>query len=187
MINVQLSRLCNTATSVDMNQWNIIKLTVVVVQSPSCVWLFVTPWTAARQTSLSLTISWSLPKFLSIALVMLFKHLILWCPLLICPQSFPGSGTYPVSQLFTSIDQTTGSSASASVLPMSIQGWFPLRLTGVISLLSKGLSGVFSSTTIQRHQFSGTLPTLWFLSHNHTWPWEDHSLDYMDLCQHIYG
>ena len=89
MINVQLSRLCNTATSVDINQWNIIKLTVVVIQSPSCVWLFVTPWTAAGQTSLSLTTSWSLPKFLSIVLVMLFKHLILWCPLLLWPSVFP--------------------------------------------------------------------------------------------------
>ena len=88
MINVQLSRLCNTATSVDINQWNIIKLTVVVIQSPSCVWLFVTPWTAAGQTSLSLTTSWSLPKFLSIVLVMLFKHLILWCPLLLRPSTF---------------------------------------------------------------------------------------------------
>ena len=66
------------------------------------------------------------------------------------PQSFPESGTFPMSQLFTSDDQNTGASTSASVLPINIQGWFPLSLTGLISLLSKGLSGIFSSTTIWR-------------------------------------
>ena len=67
-------------------------------------------------------------------------------------------------------DQNTGASASASVLPVNIQCWFPLRLTGLISLLSKRLSGVFSSNTIWRHQFFGVLPSLWFNSHNCTWP-----------------
>ena len=67
-----------------------------------------------------------------------------------CPQSLPASGLFPMSQLFASDDQNTGVSASASVLPMSIWGWFPSRLTDSISLLSKGLSGVFSSTTVQR-------------------------------------
>ena len=70
-----------------------------------------------------------------------------------CPQSFPESGTFPMSWLFTSSDQNTGASASTSALPMSIHSWFPLRLTGLIFLLSKGLSGFFSSTTVQRHQF----------------------------------
>ena len=70
-----------------------------------------------------------------------------------CLQSFPASVSFPMSQLFTSTGQSIGFSASASVLPKNIQGWFPLRLTGLISLLSKGLSGVFSSTTVQRHQF----------------------------------
>ena len=74
-----------------------------------------------------------------------------------CPQSLPASGTCPMSQQFASDDHNTG--ASASVLPMSIQGWFPLRLTGLISLLSKGLSRVFSSTTIQKHQFFSTQPS----------------------------
>ena len=78
-----------------------------------------------------------------------------------CPQSFPASGTFPMSQLFTLDDQNTGILASALVLPRSIQGQFPLRLTCLISLLSKGLSGIFSSTTVQRHQFFGTLPSLW--------------------------
>ena len=70
-----------------------------------------------------------------------------------CPQSCPVSWTFPVSQLFASDDQDTGASAFASVLKMSIQGWFHLRLTGLISFLSKGLSGVFSSTTVWRYQF----------------------------------
>ena len=70
-----------------------------------------------------------------------------------CPQSFPASGTFPMSHLFVSDDESTGASASVSVLPVNIQGWSPLRLTGLISLLSKGLSGVFSSTTVWRHQF----------------------------------
>ena len=98
-------------------------------------------------------------------------------------QSFPASGTFPVNWLFASDDQNTGASSPASVLPMSIQGSFPLRLTGLISLLSKGLSGVFSSTTVRRHQFFGILPSLqssFTTIHNH---WEDHSLKYKDLCQ----
>ena len=87
-----------------------------------------TPWTAAHQAFLSLTISPSLPKFMSIASIMPYSHFILWRPLLLLPQSFPASGTFPMSWLFTSGDQNTGASASASVLPMSIQDWFPLRL-----------------------------------------------------------
>ena len=72
-----------------------------------------------------------------------------------CPQSFPASGLFPMSQLFASGGQSIGASvsASASVLPMNIQGWFPLGLTGSISLLSRGLSRVFFSTTIKKHQF----------------------------------
>ena len=83
-----------------------------------------------------------------------------------CPQSFPASGIFTKSHLFTSDDQNTGASALASVLPISIQGWFPLRLTGLSSLLTKGLSGVFSSTIVQSHQFFDTLPFLWSSSHN---------------------
>ena len=86
-----------------------------------------------------------------------------------CPLSFPASGTFPMSRLFTSDDQNTGSSASASVLPVNILGWSPLRLTDLI-LLAKGLSRVFSSTTVQRHQFFGILPSLQSSSHNHAWP-----------------
>ena len=145
-------------------------LYVVVVQSPSRVQLFVSPWTAAHQASLSLTISRGLLKFKSIASMShpaisssdtLFSF---------CPKSFPVSGTFPVSRPFASNDQNTGASASASVLSMSIQDRFPLRLTALISLLSKGLSEVFSSTTVRRHQFFGVLPSLGSSLHNHTWP-----------------
>ena len=87
-----------------------------------------------------------------------------------CPQSLPASGTCPMSQQFASDDQKTGASASASDVPVNIQGWSCLRLTGLISLLSKGLSGVFSSTTVQRHQFFGILPYLRSSSHNRMWP-----------------
>ena len=87
-----------------------------------------------------------------------------------CPQSFPASGSFPMSHLFTSGGQSTGVSASASVLPMNIQNWFPLGLTGLISLQSKGLSRrVFSNTTVQKHQLSGAQSSLWFNSHIHTW------------------
>ena len=86
---------------------------------------------------------------------------------LFCLQSFPASKSFPMSQLFVSGGQRIG--ASASVLPMSIQGWFPLRFTGLISLQSKRLSRVSSSTTVRKHQFFGALPSLWFSSHIYTW------------------
>ena len=86
-----------------------------------------------------------------------------------CSQSFPASRTFPMIHLLTLDDQNTGVSALASVLPMIIQGWFPLRLTGLI-LLSTGLSGVFSSPTVWRHQFFGALPSLWSSFYNCIWP-----------------
>ena len=89
-----------------------------------------------------------------------------------CLLSFPASGSFPMSQFFASGGQSIGASASASILPKSIQGWFSLRLTGLISLLSKGLSRVFSSTTIRKHQFFGTLSSLLSSSHIHTWQLE---------------
>ena len=84
------------------------------------------------------------------------------------PQSFPASGTFPLSHLFVSDNQNPG--ASASVLPVNIQGWSPLKLTGLISLLSKGLSTVFSDTTVWRHQFFGVLPSLQSSCYNCMWP-----------------
>ena len=86
-----------------------------------------------------------------------------------CPQSFPASGSFPMSQFFSAGCQSIGVSASASVLPMNIQDWFSLGLTDWISFLSKGLSRVFSSTTVQKYQFFGTQLSLWSNSHIHTW------------------
>ena len=122
-------------------------LILVITQSLSHVQFFVTTWTAAHQASLSFT-SQSLLKLMSIESVMSSNHLILCCPFSSCPQSFPASRSFPVSQLFTSGGQSIGVSASASVLPMNIQGLFPLGLTGLILLQSKGLSSVFSNTTV---------------------------------------
>ena len=141
---------------------------LVVVRLPSCVWLSVTQWTAACQAFLPITISWSFPKFMSVASVIPSSYLILWCPLLFLICLFPAWETFPISHLFPSGDQSTRASASASVLLKSIQGWFPL--TGLISLLSTGLSRVFSSATVWRQQIFGALPSLRSSSHNCTWP-----------------
>ena len=86
------------------------------------------------------------------------------------PQSLPASGSFPVSQLFVSGGQSIGVCASVSVLPVNIQDWFPLGLTGLISLQSKGLSKVFSSTTIQKYQFFNAQFSLWSNSYIHIWP-----------------
>ena len=85
-----------------------------------------------------------------------------------CPQSFPALKSFPMSQLFASGDKNIGASASALVLPMSIQGWFPLGFTGLISLQSKGLSRVFSKATVWKHQFFGAQPSLWSNYHIRT-------------------
>ena len=125
------------------------------VQLLSCVWLFVTPWTAARQASCPSPIPGVHPNPCPSSQ---------WChpttsssvvPLLLLPQSFPTSGSFPMSQLFASGGQSIGISASKSVLPMNIEDWPPLGWTGWISLQSKGLSRVFSNTTVQKHQFFG--------------------------------
>ena len=84
-------------------------------------------------------------------------------------QSFPALGSFPRNQFFASSGQSIGTSASASVLPMSVQGWFPLGWTGLISLLTKGLSRIFSNTTIRKHQFFSTQLSLWSNSHIQTW------------------
>ena len=139
-----------------------------MVQSLSHVQVFVTPWTVARQASLSVTNSraysnscpssrWCHPTISSS--VVPFS----------CPQSFPASGSFLMSQLFTWGDQSIGASVSASVLPMNIQDWFLLRLTSLISLQSKGLSRVCSNTAVQKYQFFGTQLSLLSNSHIHTW------------------
>ena len=126
------------------------------VQSLSRVQLFATPWTAAHQASLSITNSWTLLKFMSIESVMSSNHLILCRPLLLLPSIFPASGSFQMSQLFASGGQSIGASASASVLPMNIQDWFPLGWTGWISLQSKGLSGV-SRVSVQHHSSKASI------------------------------
>ena len=155
-----------------------------MVQWLSCVWLSVTLRTAACQAA----VLHYLPDFVQIC------PLSRWChptisssviPFSSCLQSSPASGSFLESQLFTPGGQSIAALASASVLPMSIQHWFPLGLTGLISLLSKGLSKVFSSSTIWKHQFFGTQPSLWSNSHIHTQLLENHSFDYRDLCQQI--
>ena len=132
------------------------------------------------QALLSFTVSQSLLKFMFTGLVIIAKHLILCHPLLLLP--FPASGSFPISPLFASHGQSIRASASASVLPMNIQGGFPLGWTGWISLQSKGLSRVFSSTIVQKHQFFGAQPFLWSRSHISHDYWKNHSFDCIDLC-----
>ena len=183
----------------------------VVVQSFSHVRFFVTPWTAAHQASLSFTISQSVRQLMSIELVMPSNHLVLCCPLPLLPSIFLSIRDFLMSRLFASGGQTTGASASVSVLLMNIQDWFPLGLASLISLLpvqfsrsvvsdslwlhglqhtrppcpsaspgvysnlsiesllSKGLSRVFPSTTVQKFQFFGVQPSLWSNFHISTW------------------
>ena len=144
----------------------------------SCL-LFATPWNAAHQASLSLTISQSLLKPMSIVSVVPSNHFILCRPLLL-PSIFPASGSFPMNQFLASGGQSIGVSASASVLPMNIQDWFPLGWTGWISLQSKGLSRVFSNTTVQKHQVFGAqlffivqlymvIVNLWYVQLYNTW------------------
>ena len=125
-----------------------------------------TPWTAACQASLSITNSWSLFKLMPIESVMPSNHLILCHPLLL-PSVFPESGSFQISQFFTSGGQSIGISASTSVLPMNIQDRFHLGWTGWISLLLKGLSRVFSNTTVQKHQVFSAQLSLQSNSHIH--------------------
>ena len=142
---------------------------VVIVQSLSCVWLFATPWTAARQGSLSFTISLNLLKLMSIEWVMPSNHLMPYFPLLLLPSIFPSIRVFSNELALRIRWQSIGASASTSVFPMNIQGWFPLGWTGLISLQSKGLSRVFSNTIVWKHQFSSAQASLWSNSHICTW------------------
>ena len=126
------------------------------------------PWIAAFQASLSITNSRNLPILMSTESVMPFNHLILCCPLLL-PSIFSSIRVFPMRQFFASGAQSFGVSALASVLPVNIQDWFPSGLTDLISLQFKGLSRVFSNTTVQKHQFFGTQLSSRSNSHIHTW------------------
>ena len=139
------------------------------VQWLSCVWLFVTPWIAAGQASLSITNSRSLPNLMSIELVMPSSHLILCRPLLLLPSIFPSIRVFSNESTLCVSGQSVGVWASASVLPMNTQDWSPLGWTGWISLQSKGFSRVFSNTTVQKNQFFGPQLSSQSNSHIHTW------------------
>ena len=117
------------------------------------------PSTTPRACSNSFPFSWWCHPTISSSLTPFSSRL----------QSFPASGSFPMTLLFTSGGQSIRVSALASVLPMNIQDWFPLELTGLISLQPKGLSRVFSNTTVQKHQFFSTQLSLWSNSHIHTW------------------
>ena len=155
-------------------------LAIVIIQSLSHVWLFgphglqharlpcPSPSPGACSDSCSLN-QWCHPTILSSVI-----------PFSSCFQYFLASGSFLMSWLFTSGGQSFGT--SASVLLMNIQDWFPLGMTGLISLLSRGLSGVFSNTTVQKHQFFIVQPSLWSNSHIHIWLLENDNFDYMDFC-----
>ena len=147
------------------------------VQLLSRVKLFVTPWIAECQASLFINQTRGLPKIMSIKLVMPSNHLILCRHLLLLPSIFPSIRVFLNESVLRMRWPSIGISASASVLPMKTQDWSPLGWTGWISLQSKGLSRVFSNTTVQKHQFSVLSflysPTLTSI-HDH---WKNHSLD----------
>ena len=172
----------------DNTKQSVLQIDLLSLFSRKVVSDSLTPWTATRQASLSFTISWRLLKFMSIGLVMPSNHLILCRPLLLQPSSFPASGSFTIRWFFVSDGQSIVVSAPASVLPVNNQGWFPLGLTGLISLQPKGFSRAFFSTTIQKHQFFSTQPTTkhstaFFMiqfSSVHDY-WKNHSFDYMDL------
>ena len=153
----------------DLTEWQTLRLqTVLSLFNHSVVSDSLQPRGLQHHTSLSFTVSQSSSNSCPLSR---------WChpaisssvvPFSSCLQSFPASGSFPMSQFFTSAGQSIGASASASVLPMNIQDWSPLEWTGWISLLSKGLSTVFSNTTGQKHQFFSAQPSLWSNSHIHT-------------------
>ena len=148
-LETQVNSTNSTASPSDETNWKPIwKDVFSSVQLLSHVRLFVTLWTAACQASLSITNSRGPPKTMSIELMMPSNHLILCHPLLLLPSIFPIIRVFQMSQLFASGGQSIGVSASKSVLPMNSQDWSPLGWTGWISSQSKGLSRVFSNTTV---------------------------------------
>ena len=126
------------------------------IQLLSQIQLFVTPWTAAPQTFLPITNSWSLLKLMPIESVMPSNHLIFHRLLHLMPSVYPSSRVFSNESVLCIRQPSIGSSASALVLPINIQDWFPLGLTGLISFQPKGLSKVFSKTIVQKHQFFDT-------------------------------
>ena len=166
--NLRLSARHSTATLSGIPIPTCFQFSKFSIQSLSHVQLFATSWTAALQASLSVTNSWSLLKLMSIESAILSNHLSLCCSLFLLHSIFPSIRVFPMSQFFASGGQNFGVSASASVLPMNSQDSFPLGLTGWISLQSKGLSRVFSNTTVQKHQLFSAQLSLWSNSHIYT-------------------
>ena len=177
-----------------LSDWSKLNWTVYVYVLPfssfccqllSHVRLFATPWTASRQVSLSFTVSWSLLKFMFIEPVMLSNHVILCRPFLRLPSIFPSIRVFSKELLFTSGGQNIGALASALVFPMNIQSWFPLGLTGLISLQSKGLSRVFSNTTIWKHHYLALSllhgPTITFIYDY----WKSHIFDWTTFVSKV--
>ena len=147
------------------------------VPSLSHVQLSATPWIAAWQASLSITNWWSSPKLMFMELVMPSSHLILCSPLLLLPSIFPSIRVYSNESTLHMRWPNIGVLASAPLLPKNSQDWSPLGWTGCNSLQSKGLSRVFSNTTVQKHQFFSSQLSSQSHYHIHTWPLENHSLD----------
>ena len=152
------------------------------MKSLNLVWLLVTPWTAAHQAPPSMGFSrqayWSgvpLPSPLAILVVIIYNikdpsnHLILFCPLLLLPSVFPSIRVFSNESALCTRWLKNWTFSLSIRLSINIQGWYPLGLTGLISLLSKELSRVFSSTTVRKHPFFGAQPYLWSNSHTHTW------------------
>ena len=142
--------------------WKMVSIIIAIVQSLSPVWLqhnrLPCPAPSPGVCSNFYPLNWWCHPTISSSVA----------PYSFCLQSFPALGSFPLSWLFASSGQSIGASVSASVLPMNIQDWFPLGGTSWISVLSKGLSRVFSSTTVQKHQFSSAQPSLWSNSHIYT-------------------
>ena len=152
--------------SIYKNEFHFCNSNIFLVQSLSCVRLFADPMDCSMP---GFSVLHYLPEFVQVRVHWVgdaIWPLILCHPLLLLPQSFPASGSFPISWLFILGGQSIG--VSVSVRPMNIQVWFPLGLTGLISLLSKGLSRVFYSTTTRKHQFFSTQPSLWSNSHINT-------------------
>ena len=153
---------------------------LLAVQSLSCVWLFATLWTVAHQASLSFINSQGLLKLISIESVIQSNHLILCHPLPFLPLVFPASESFLTSEFFASGGQSIGASASASVLLMNIQGWFPLGLTGLISLQSR--DSLESSPPPQIKRINSLVFNLLYgptVTSMHDY-WKKHSFDYTD-------
>ena len=163
---------------------------VVVVQLLSHVWHFATPWTTATHGlehthGLPFTISWSLLKLMYIESMMPSYHSMLCCPLLLIHSIFPSIRVFSNESTLSIGGQSIGASASASVLPVNIKGWFPLGLTGLISLLSKGLSRVLSTTVLQQCRILQWKTTT-TITHNDRKEFPRHDVEQRNLNKKIY-